>query len=363
MTDWKALSDEQARATWDDALARFADYSPFQSYAWGEYRRGLGWTPYRFVAVDENGKTAAMIQAYARKYAFGIGLVWSEGGPTGDLSLFDEKFHQLVGTSTGLSRFYFRFRADRRRTTEDSLKLSSLSWSLPWSPLVSNYSMIADLNQDDEQLLARCERNWRRNLKRSQESGLRIERWLNPTAEEMLSIYASMQTVKGLEEQHSHAEIEELITRLGDRLVLLRCDDEQGQLLSLMGSIVIGDHAVSVLSATSERGREQHASYAIFRTMLQHCRALGVKTYDLAGIDPVRNPGVYRFKRASGAEPIELLGEWDWASRPWLRWVGNWAIGQRARVRQAETVLNRSPSTEKPEPAPAPSTRIQFGES
>jgi len=81
------------------------------------------------------------------------------------------------------------------------------------------------------------------------------------------------------------------------------------------------------------------------------------------GIDPVRNPGVYRFKRASGAEPIELLGEWDWASRPWLRWVGNWAIAQRARVRRAETMLNRAPANQQTQPVPAASTRIQYGES
>jgi len=362
MTEWKSLSDSEANTTWDETLARFPDCSPFQAYAWGEYRRGLGWKPHRFIAFADD-KVVAMIQAYVRRYAFGIGLVWSEGGPTGDLAAFDEKFHQLVRATTGLSRFYFRFRGDRRRHTEDTLRLSALGWSLPWSPLVSNYSMIVDLTQDDDQLLARCERNWRRNLKRAQESGLTIKRWVNPTAAEVLTIYASMQTVKGLEEQHSHNEIEELIKRLGERLVLLRCDDDQGQLLSLMGGIILGDNAVSVLSATSERGRELHASYAIFRAMLQHCRALGAKNYDLAGIDPVRNPGVYRFKRASGAEPIELLGEWDWASRPWLRWVGNWAIAQRARVRRAETMLNRAPANQQTQPVPAASTRIQFGES
>lgn len=365
MTKWQCLTDEQAKAVWDKTLARFEECSPFQSYAWGEYRRGLGWKPYRFTAVNAEDKVVAMVQACLRKYPFGVGLAWAEGGPIGDLSACDENFQQAAQHATGLRRIYFRCRSDRRRSTEDSLKLSALSWTMPWSPLVSNYTMTVDLSLTEAELLSRCERNWRRNLKRSQECGLIIRPWQNPSADEVLSIYDSMQTVKGIEEQHSRAEIEELIKRLGKQLVLLRCQDEQGQLLSLMGCILAGNNAVSVLSATSERGRELHSSYAIFWAMLQHCRNLGIISYDLAGIDPVRNPGVFRFKRASGATPVELLGEWDWASRPWLRWFGNWAIGQRRRVRQAETLLNRA-GADLPQNNQVTGSRpaqVQFGES
>jgi len=66
--------------------------------------------------------------------------------------------------------------------------------------------------------------------------------------------------------------------------------------------------------------------------VVQQCRRIGIKSYDLAGIEPVRNHGVYRYKRATGAAPIEYLGEWDWASRAWLRWFGNWAVARRARL-------------------------------
>src|SRR2546429_3798030 len=41
------LTDESAQALWDEMLTRFDDCSPFQSYAWGEYRRALGWQPDR----------------------------------------------------------------------------------------------------------------------------------------------------------------------------------------------------------------------------------------------------------------------------------------------------------------------------
>jgi len=129
---------------------------------------------------------------------------------------------------------------------------------------------------------------------------------------------------------------------LKQQIVLYRCDDDQGELLSLLGCLVLGNRACALFWATNERGRELHASYAIFWALVQHCKRIGIASYDLAGIDPVANPGVYRFKRASGAAPVEFLGEWDWASPSWLRWLGNWAIAKRNRIRQAESALNRS---------------------
>ena len=113
MARWEMLSDEEARRCWDQVLVRFADYSPFQTYAWGEYRRGLDWEPCRWAAFNEEGEIIAMMQGALRRHAFGIGLIWCEGGPVGDLSACDDGLHQAILRTTGLKRTYCRFRCDR----------------------------------------------------------------------------------------------------------------------------------------------------------------------------------------------------------------------------------------------------------
>ena len=361
MSTWKLFTNKENPAAWDEALTRFDQFSPFQSYAWGEQRRALGWTPYRWLACNDENEIVAMMQGYVRRYPFGIGLVWSEGGPTGDLSLFDDGFAKAVKEATGLRSIYYRFRCDRPRQIEDALRLSAQGWTIPWSPLTPNYTMTIDVSRTPEELLASCERNWRRNLKRSTECNLSVKEWFDATAEEVVEVYRSMETVKGLEEQHSLAEVEQLLSHLRDNIVLYRCDDADGRLVSLMGCLVAGDRACLVLSATGPHGRDTHASYAIFWHLIQHCQRIGLREFDFAGIDPVRNPGVYRFKRAAGGVPVELLGEWDWASRPWLRWLGNWAIAKRSRIREAEAALNRSkarPSNSVPETHGAASSEL-----
>src|ERR1041385_3438832 len=342
MVTWKQFDDDLGPALWDEMLARFDDFSPFQSYAWGEYRRALGWQPRRWIAYDDRHLPVAMMQAYLRRYPFGFGLVWSEGGPVGDLSVCDNEFHEAVRQTTGLRRVYFRFRCDRPRHIEDSLRMTSQGWSMPWSMLTTNYTMTIDLSVTETALLASCERNWRRNLKRSSECHLTASQWFHPDFAEIVAAYRSMESLKGLDEQQSENEIKQMLTNLKQHLVVYRCDDADGQLLSVMGCLVTGDRACLVISATTAKGRDLHSSYAIFWALICHCRKIGVRLFDFAGIDPVRNPGVYRFKRAAGGRPVEMLGEWDWASRPWLRWFGNFAIAQRNRVKRAEGALNRS---------------------
>jgi len=342
MATWQLLTNEVARKTWDEALLQLDDYTPFQTYAWGEYQRALGWEPCRWAAFDEHGAIVAMMQGLVRRYPLKYGIIWSEGGPVGDLSVCDESLQEAIKQTTRLKRIYCRFRCDRQRQVEDVLRLSSQGWRRSWFTLTTSYSMSLDLAHEESQLLAGCERNWRRNLRRAGEGNLTVRQWTDPSVDEIVSAYDSMQSLKGIEEQHSREEFEHLLKHLKQQIVIYRCDDGQGELVSLHGWLIFGNRATAVLSATTERGRELHASYAVVWALVQHCLLVHVHSCDLAGIDPVMNPGGYRFKKATGATPIEYLGEWDWASQPWLQWFGNWAISRRQRLKVAESALKSS---------------------
>ncbi len=63
-----------------------------------------------------------------------------------------------------------------------------------------------------------------------------------------------MQTLKGLDEQHSREEFEQLFVHLKDQLVIYRATDEHGQLVSLHAWLVLGNRATAFLSVTTERG-------------------------------------------------------------------------------------------------------------
>ena len=86
MARWELQTDELALKVWDRNLARFSDGSPFQTYAWGEYNRALGWQPCGWIAHSDAGEVVAMMLGLLRKYPLSVGLVWTVGDPVCTLS-------------------------------------------------------------------------------------------------------------------------------------------------------------------------------------------------------------------------------------------------------------------------------------
>ena len=344
MFKWELLTNETASQVWDEKLSRFADCSPFQSYAFGQFHKNLGWQPCYWAATNEKGETVALCLGLLRRYPLGFGLLWCAGGPVGDVRTWDESLRETILETTGLKRLYMRFRCDRERNVGDTLFLNHRGWSRSISPMTSSFSMELDLTGGEDALFSKLKRNWRRNFRLASQNNLTIKICANPDVEEISRVYAGMETRKNLPQQFSPEKLENLFKHAKSNLIFYRCEDEFGNLISLRGCLIVGNRACDYLAATTEKGREMRASYAVLWQLLRRCREQGIEIYDLGGIDPWKNPGVYTFKKEIGAREVEFLGEWDWATSPVLQFLGNWAIGRRQNRKSAEST---SPSNSK----------------
>jgi hypothetical protein len=335
---WKLLTDHEARRIWNTSAQRFADCSPFQTFEWGQYHKALGWTPVHYAAVADDGEVRAMCLGLLRRLPLRTGFVWCVGGPIGDIELWRELPRTILATQS-LKRLYFRFRCDRQRCASDTQLLRNHGWMPASVVMGSNMSMELDLTAEPESLLRNFARNWRRSLRQAQQHGLIITQTNNPDIEKLRAVYAEMETNKKLPELFSRKKLESLVEHGGSKFIFLQCEDRAGNLVALRGALMIGNRACDYIAATNSDGRRLLASYALLWDLLQRCRDIGITHYDLGGIDPQENPGVYAFKRQTGAREVELLGEWDWASSPFMRWLGNWAIGKRQRLRNSKPYL------------------------
>ena len=75
------------------------------------------------------------------------------------------------------------------------------------------------------------------------------------------------------------------------------------------------------LAATSYEGRKHYASHATLWALANELARRGVVRYDLGGVDPVLNKGVYDFKHGTGAMEVPYGGEFDAASPALIRSV------------------------------------------
>lgn len=330
MVTWKLLSRDESLECWNERLFRFEDFTYSQSFEWGEYRSNFGQRPYRWIATNLQGEAVTMCQGLLRSYPGKTGLLWVAGGPVGDLSSCGKDLMHTLQESTEMKRLYCRISPMRHYSAYDALILRGLGWKRPSASILSGMTMHYDSASDEQARVSFSTKNWRHNLRRSEKYGLSTSLWENPEIDTIYQLYTSMQDYKQLSQQYSKLEIEKIFNGFGKSIVLYRCDDESGNPVALRGCVILGKKAWDLFAATSVKGRKLYASYALFWRLMKHCHENGVVIYDMSGIDPFANPGVYDFKKGTGAKPVEYLGEWEWASSEWLRWGANWMIGRRA---------------------------------
>ncbi|MDC7785277.1 GNAT family N-acetyltransferase [Rhodoplanes sp. TEM] len=331
---WALISAEEARDSWNAGLASLEEYSPFQSFEWGRYHAHLGWEPLHFVCRGRGGAPRAMCLALLRRFPGGVGFVWCVGGPSGDLAALDG-LPRVIRASLGLRHLYVRFRCDRRHDEAEARLVADADWAPVGVKMGSSVSMELDLSGGADALLAGMNGKWRRNLRLARKEDVVVGRNAAVDLDELRALFAEMEQAKGLPELASRDKLAALFGAARPALDTVSCRTADGALIAFRCALRVGDRACDYLAAANPEGRRRRAAYLLLWEMLGHCRDTGIARYDLGGIDPAANPGVYEFKRTTGAARVDFLGEWDWATSSVLRWAGNWMIGRRQAVRQA----------------------------
>jgi hypothetical protein len=337
---WVRWTEAEASREWNARLRAFSDLSPFQSFEMGGYFRLRGWTPAYFVYRDADGVERAMCLCLLRIVTKRTGFVWCVGGPVGEASAWNE-LPEAMTKAFGLKRLYLRFRCDRPRVESDVLTLGRGGWTPAARPMGANLTMALDLRTEPSALLAKADRNWRRNLRIAESSGLVVGRDRFDDVDALAAVFSEMARAKGLVDSFPSRELTTLIRECPGRCRLYTARDGSGAVVAFHCVLVMGSAAYDYFAATNMRGRELMASYAVMWRVMSDLHLQGVARFDLGGIDPRRNHGVFRFKRGTGAASVELLGEWDWATTSALKWLANAAIALRASMCAYRSLVSR----------------------
>lgn len=326
MVTWDLLPDSANAQEWNELLTGMPAYSVYQSFEWGEYKRHFGWSPIRMVANDA-GRPLSMLQLVERRFAT-LRILWGSGGPLGSSQLWAAPLKKFIQGRRSVPLVYCRLRPARQAVPGEAEFLRSLGWN-PSTHRFNSVTLRWDLTADLARLEQRLSRNWRHNLHRARKNALSVKPWDDPDIDEILRVYESMQQLKKLPNQFSRTQLAHLLSTFGNKLRLLRCDDESGQAVALRGCVVMGAKAWDMMAATAVDGRKSYSSYLLLWSLVEDCKARGVEEYDLMGIDPAANPGVHNFKAGTGAAPVEYLGEWEWSNYPVVKSLVNVAMKAR----------------------------------
>jgi len=329
-TNWKIFEGDDR--DWDELLKQIGQTCVFQSANWARHKSSTGWIPVRVVKSTATSHIA--IQCLTRRGPFGTAMAWAPGGFGGDLALLTNDFSSSLKQLLLAGFLYIRFGMMIESTQEQTIHLIGSGFKKCKSPIGARQSMLLRIHTDEEKMLSSASSNWKRNHKRSLRSTTAPYVWSSASPDQLENAYRLMDEYKkvdGVKLQMSAADIRSVQESFGSDLVLIRMDNEAGNVLSVRGALIQQTTAWDFIAVTTPEGRKTYSSHRTLVALAQECALRGCTTLELGGIDPEKNKGGFDFKNGTGAQITTYLGEWEAAHPSWIRPVISRIISAKAQ--------------------------------
>lgn len=310
--------------TWLASVCNFRDYS-FTQY-W-EYSKAaaqrIGAVSEHIGLFDHTGKLVMLTNVRIKILPFNLGgIAYISGGMMLDQGAESIKDHFSLSIEA-LKKEYVQcrgyiLRISPRRKLINSEKTESELIELHKFKRFSetNSTILIDLSKDIADIRKTLHQKWRNILNRGEKMAFELvtcdDHSLFPDFEELF---------------------DELVTRKGFKVdmgckfyskVQLKSDERERFHLSMLyfngkpvsGNLasICGDTSVYLLGATNNAGRKIGASYLLQWHTIIESKKRGCSWYDLGGVDKIKNPNVYKFKKRMGGIEIEKGTEYQFQS-------------------------------------------------
>jgi hypothetical protein len=316
--NWKIFKGDDR--DWDELLKQIGQTCVFQSAGWARHKSSTGWIPVRVVKSTATSHIA--IQCLTRRGPFGTAMAWAPGGFGGDLALLTKDFSPSLKQILGARFLYVRFGMMIESTKEQTIHLIGSGFKKCKIPIGARQSMLLGIHTDEEKMLSSASSNWKRNHKRSLRSTTAPYVWSSASPDQLENAYRLMDEYKkvdGVKLQMSASDIRSVQESFDSDLVLIRMDNEAGNVLSVRGALIQQTTAWDFIAVTTPEGRKTYSSHRTLVALAQECALRGCTTLELGGIDSEKNKGGFDFKNGTGAQITTYLGEWETAHPSWIR--------------------------------------------
>lgn len=320
--DWAVEIDCVDREGWSRVLEAFSDASIYQTWEYGAVRWGEQNLSRVIVRSKEKIISAAQVRIFkiprtrqGMAYVF-YGPMWRVQGQDRCIANFQLGLQALIDEYASKRGLFLRLRpwgfCERDGDMESTLVKEGFGTT---RGIYSERkrTILVDLRPPEEDMRKKLKKKWRQTLQHAEREDLQIvegfEEGLFESFKPLFGETVELKKFKPGADVNEFAEIQKQLPqrhKMRTSICRMRGDDVSASVCSSFGEVVIG-----LLSATGEAGRKVQAYYLLQWDEILWAKRMGKTFYDLGGINPETNPGVYRFKAGIGGEEVTLLGVFD----------------------------------------------------
>lgn len=307
---------------WNEAVLKHGgDF--LQSWQWGEFQESLG---REVIRLREDGSMAQLIRM---PLPFGKSYWYASRGPLGQLP--------SLASDQDISRATF-IRVETSSKISGAVKVRDVQ---------PGQTLIVDLQQEQEAILAAMHEKWRYNIRLAERKGVRVY-MAGVDDESALEVFWGLMEettdrdgFRAHDKEYYRAMLEKFSgdpaiegkLRPVARLVFAEHD---GCVLAANFMMYFGDTATYLHGASSRTRREVMAPQLLHWSAMKDAKSWGYLHYDFWGVAPENSEnhswaGITRFKRGFGGKYVALPGTYDLPLNQF--WYGVYALTRKIRGR------------------------------
>jgi lipid II:glycine glycyltransferase (peptidoglycan interpeptide bridge formation enzyme) len=345
--------DRITASEWSESLDLFEDANIYQTWPYGAVRWGQ--RNLSHLVLKRDGQIVAMAQLrIVRPGSFKCGIAHLRWGPLCHGKNSDLDVEMVRNMATALREEYVLKRGLFLRVLPNAFtetpraKVFQTAFSdyetEPFGPGETYRTFVLDLNPPLDVLRKQLDQKWRNQLNRAEKNGLKILEGSGQDAfQSFIQMFEQMWARKRFDTSSEIQEFERMQRELppNHRLRVLICEQEGVPVAGVVGT-ALGNSGIYLFGATSDQGMNSKGSYILQWRMIQLLKENGIRFYNLGGINPEKNPGVYHFKQGlSGQDVLYLPPLFSCASRLSTAFVRVGAMAN-GRLRRTLTRLLRA---------------------
>jgi peptidoglycan biosynthesis/recognition FemAB-like protein len=351
---------------WSQFASSLWGYGYQQTWAYGQELAGRrGAASEHLLIIEGDRLLGAADVRFKRIPIIGGGLAYVSGGPLLSLHPENDKFASFLGKTIQALREEYTVRrgcvlrialpvgmVDSRVSVAEVFNRIGYREIERHEDSIRPYrTMRLDITGSLKEIRARFDQKWRNALNGALKQNLSVSVW--DDAESITrfgSLFDSFVNRKGFMVDLGPTFYGQVQRRLPleERLVV-QLVKQDGDVVAGHVSSMLGDTCVYLLGATSTAGLRSKAAYLLQWNTIVLAKEKGLRWYDLGGVDPVANPGVYHFKRGLGGEDVTAPGPFEASPSPWRGMVVRHAeavhrilasreTGRQARAQRANSI-------------------------
>ena len=299
-------------------LNLFDDANIYQTFAYGSVRWGR--KNLSHLVLKEDGEVRGMAQLrIIRPTPLKFGIAYLRWGPmferrakVVDPEVARRMAHALIAEYADKRRLFLRIMPNAFIGSPRAAVIQAAFSEFSREPLTfeNTYrTFVLNLAPKVEELRKNLDPKWRNKLSGAEKNNLTVV--AGNGGEEygtFCRLYYQMRKRKTFE---TTVDVEEFGNIQKDldgphRMQILICKHKETPVAGIVVA-AMGDSAIYLLGATSDDGLNTKGAYLLQWTMIRWLKSNGVRWYDLGGIDPEGNPGVYTFKKGfAGADICQM---------------------------------------------------------